>query len=77
LPSFRLAKNVLLIDPFWRCFARFLARLKKLQSFSWRLLRCVSGAGQWGARGAGALTGGRVAFIFLGGGDPFQHEIFV
>jgi hypothetical protein len=55
-------------------FCRFLARLKKLQSFCWRLLRRVSGAGQWGARGAGAPTGGRVASIFLGGRDPFQPE---
>jgi hypothetical protein len=35
-----------------------------------------SGAGQWGARGAGAPTGGRVASIFLGGDDPFQPETF-
>jgi hypothetical protein len=73
----RFGQNVFLIDPFWRCFARFLARLKKLQSFCWRLLRCLSSAGQWGARGAGAPTGGRVAPIFLGGGDPFQPEYFV
>jgi hypothetical protein len=52
--------------------ARFLARLKKLKSFCWRLLRCVSGAGEWGARGAGALHGRRGASILLGGGDPFQ-----
>jgi hypothetical protein len=29
------------------------------------LLRCVSGAGQWGARGAGAPTGGRVESIIF------------
>jgi hypothetical protein len=54
-----------------------LARLKKLQSFCWRLLRCVFGALQWGARGAGAPTGGRVASILKGGTDQFQPDIFV
>jgi hypothetical protein len=64
-------------DSFLRFMARFLARLKKLKSFCWRLLRCVFGvAGEWGARGAGAPPRGRGAFIFLGGGDPYQPEIF-
>jgi hypothetical protein len=70
-------RKIFLIDPFWRFLARFLARLKKLMSFCWRHLRCVSGAGEWGAREAGAPSGGRGASIFLGGGDPFQPEIFV
>ncbi len=52
--------------------ARFLARLKKLKSFCWRLLPCVSGAEEWGARGAGAPPVGRGAPVFLGSGDPFQ-----
>jgi hypothetical protein len=41
------------------------------------LLRCIFGAGEWGARGAGAPPGGRGASIFLGGGDPFQPEIII
>jgi hypothetical protein len=58
-------------------FGSLLARLKKLKSFCWRLLHCVSGAGECSARGAGAPPGGHGASTFLGGGDPFQPEIFV
>jgi hypothetical protein len=54
-----------------------MARLKKLKSLCWWLLRCVSGAGEWGARGAGVPPRGRGASIFLGGGDPSQPAICV
>jgi hypothetical protein len=62
-----------------------LARMKELKRLLfWQLLHCVFGAREWGARGAGAPPGGRGASIFLGGayillggGDPFQPEIFV
>jgi hypothetical protein len=30
----------------------------RLKSFCWRLLRCVSGDGEWGARGPGPRPGG-------------------
>jgi hypothetical protein len=59
-----LAKNVFLIDPFWRFLARFLARLNKLKSFCWRLLRCVPGAGEWALAGPGPRPGGAERLYF-------------
>ncbi len=82
---FILATLIFLIDPFWRFLATAcssnssrLARLKKgKRLLCWRLLRCGFGAGEWGARAAGAPPGGRGASIFLGGSDPFLPKIFV
>jgi hypothetical protein len=51
---------------FWpKCsFDQFILAKK----IAFNLLRCVSGAGEWGARGAGAPPGGGG-----GGGDPLKY----
>jgi hypothetical protein len=54
-----------------------LARLKKLESFGWLLLRRGSGCGLCAEEGAcGAPPRGRGASIILGAGDSRRPEIF-
>jgi hypothetical protein len=58
--QFVLSRCTFIIDTFWRFLARFLARLKlkKLKSFCWRLLRCVSAPGSGALAGPGPHLGG-------------------
>jgi hypothetical protein len=62
-------------DPFWRFMARFLACLNKLKSFCWQFLRCVSGAGEWGARGARARPGVAERLFFWAAAIRFSLNI--
>jgi hypothetical protein len=74
--QFVLAKNNFVIGPFWRFLARFLARLKKLKLLLAALALCFWRRGVKRSRVRGPARGHGVS-IFLGGGNPFQPEIYV